>query len=104
MDLMSIDLFCATSDRVPESGPVLSGLFRTGGPSEGVQLHQSGMHRAVFEVDRYCLQDILAKFFPRLCFGEDAMAKSPRTIATFLSVANLEDQLHAHRIPEAGMV
>ena len=95
MDLMSIDLFCATSDRMPESVPVLSGL---------VQLHQSGMHRAVFEVDRYCLQDILAKFFPRLCFGEDAMAKSPRTIATFLSVANLEDQLHAHRIPEAGMV
>jgi len=28
MDLMSIDLFCATSDRMPESVPVLSGLCR----------------------------------------------------------------------------
>ena len=37
MDSMSIDLFCATSDRMPESGPVLSGLFRTGGPSEALQ-------------------------------------------------------------------
>src|ERR1039458_1415593 len=28
MDLMSIDLFCATSDRMPESVPVLSGSCR----------------------------------------------------------------------------
>jgi hypothetical protein len=55
------------------------------------------MRRAVFEVDRCCLKDIVTKFFPCLCFGEDAMAKSPRAIATFLSVANFEDQLHAHR-------
>ena len=49
------------------------------------------MHRAVFEVDRYCLQNILTKFFPCLCFGEDAMAKSPRAITTFFGVANFED-------------
>ena len=28
MDLMSIDLFCATSDRMPESVAVLGGLCR----------------------------------------------------------------------------
>jgi hypothetical protein len=33
------------------------------------------MHRAAFEVHRYCLKDIGAKFFPCLCFGEDAMTK-----------------------------
>lgn len=68
-----------------------------------VQLHQPGMHRAVFEVYGYRLQDVLTKLFPGLCFGEDAVAKSPRAIATFLGVANFEDQLHANRIPEAGM-
>jgi hypothetical protein len=28
------------------------------------------------------------------------MAESTRAIATFLSVANFEDELHAYRIPE----
>ena len=49
------------------------------------------MQWAVFEVDRYCLKDIGSKFFPCLCFGEDAMAQRPCAIATFLSVANFED-------------
>jgi len=57
-----------------------------------VQLHQPGMHRAAFEVDRYRLKSIGAKFFPCLRFGEDAMAKRAR------AVANFEDQLHALRI------
>jgi hypothetical protein len=29
------------------------------------------------------------------------MAQCTRTVATFLPVANFENQLHAHRIPEA---
>jgi hypothetical protein len=33
------------------------------------------MPRAAFEVDRYRLKDIGAKFFPCLGFGEDAMTK-----------------------------
>jgi hypothetical protein len=49
------------------------------------------MHRAVFEMDRYCLKDISTKFFPCFRFGEDAMAKRSRVIATLLSVANFED-------------
>src|SRR5258708_38202978 len=57
------------------------------------------MHRTVFEVERYCLRDIGTKFFPCLAFGEDAMAECARAIATFLSAADFEDQLHTHRIP-----
>jgi len=49
------------------------------------------MHGAVFEVNRYCLKDIGAKFFPCLCFGKDAVAQGARAIATFLGVANFED-------------
>jgi hypothetical protein len=68
-----------------------------------VQLHEPGLYRAIFEVKRCCLKNVGAKFFPRLCFGEDAMAESVRTVATFPGVANFENQLHAHRIPEAAM-
>ena len=56
-----------------------------------VQLHEPRMHRAVFEVDRYRLKDIGTKFFPCLCFGEDAMSERSRAIATLLRVANFED-------------
>jgi hypothetical protein len=49
------------------------------------------MHRGVFEVDRYGLKDIGTKLFPCFCFGEDAMAKRSRAIATLLGVANFED-------------
>ena len=62
------------------------------------------MHRAVFEVDRYCFKDIGSKFFPCLCFSEDAVAKRPRTITTFRNVANFEDEFHAHRIPKPGWI
>jgi len=31
------------------------------------------------------------------------MAERSRAVATLLSVANFEDQLHAHRIPEVKM-
>jgi hypothetical protein len=72
MDSMVIDLFSAISERI-------------------VQLHQPRMHWAVFEVDRYRLKDIGTKFFPCLCFGEDAMSERSRAIATLLRVANFED-------------
>src|ERR1035441_9382554 len=68
-----------------------------------VQLHQPGMHRAVFEVKRCCLKNVGAKFSPCLRFSEDGMAESAGAIAAFLSVTNFEDYLHAHRIPEAGV-
>src|SRR5260370_13699328 len=58
------------------------------------------MHRTVFEVDRYCLKDIGTKFFPCLAFGEDAVTECAGAITTFLSVADFEDQLHTHRIPD----
>ena len=60
-----------------------------------VQLHQPRMQRAVFKMERRRFKDIGTKFFPWLCFGEDGMAQSTRAIATFLSVANFEDQLHS---------
>jgi hypothetical protein len=52
------------------------------------------MYWAVFKVDGYRLKNIGAKFFPCLCFSEDAVAKRARAIAAFLSVANFEDYLH----------
>ena len=64
---------------------------------------QPGMHRAAFEVDRYGFKHIGAKLFPCLRFGEDAVAQRARAITAFLGVANLEDQLHALRIPEGAV-
>ena len=55
------------------------------------EMPPGGGYRAVFEMKRCCLKDIGAKLFPCLGFGEDAMAKRARAIATFLSVANFED-------------
>jgi len=47
------------------------------------------MYLTVFEMDRCCLKDIGTKLFPCLRFGEDTVAKRPRAITTFFSVANL---------------
>ena len=61
------------------------------------------MLRPVFKMERRRFKDIGTKVFPCLCFSEDGMAQSTRAIATFLSVAKFEDQLHFHGIPEAEM-
>jgi len=67
-----------------------------------VQLHQPGCTGPSSKWTD-CLQNILTKFFPCLCFGEDAMAKSPRAITT--SSASRTSRLAPyHRIPEAGWV
>ena len=60
------------------------------------------MRRAIFEVKRYCLNNVGAKFIPSLGFRKDGMAQGTRAVATFLPVAYFEDKLHAHRLPEAG--
>src|ERR1035438_750410 len=59
------------------------------------------MHGRVFEVERCCLKDIGAKFFPCLRFGKDGSPKRARAVAALLGVANFEDEFHALRIPEA---
>ena len=64
-----------------------------------VQLHQPGTRRVVLKVQSDCLQNIGTELFPRVAFGEDGMAQRTRAKATFLCVANLEDQLHDLRIP-----
>jgi hypothetical protein len=56
-----------------------------------VQLYQAGMHRGVFEVERYRLKNVGAKLLQCLRFGEDSMAKGACAIATFLGVANFKD-------------
>jgi hypothetical protein len=40
-----------------------------------MQLHQSGMHRAVFKVNRRGLQHVRAEFFPGICFSEDRVSQ-----------------------------
>jgi len=60
-----------------------------------VQLHEPGINRTVFEVERCCLKDIGTKFFPRFRLGEDAMAKCPGAIAAFLSVANCRGKVRS---------
>ena len=56
-----------------------------------VQLHHTRTDIGILKVQRYCLENILAEYFPSLRFRENGMAKRAGTIASSLSVANLED-------------
>jgi len=56
------------------------------------------MLRGVFEVKRCCLENVGANFFPGLSLCEDGMAQGTRAEATFLPVADFEDQLRADGI------
>ena len=56
-----------------------------------MQPDETRMHCTVFEMKRCRFKNIGAKFFPRLCFREDCVAKRTRAISTFLRIANLED-------------
>src|SRR5438067_5025797 len=57
-----------------------------------MQLQHTRTHGRLLKVQRYCIEDILAEFFPGLAFREDGMAKSTGAIAAFLRVADLENQ------------
>ena len=66
-----------------------------------MELHEAGMRGVILKMKRYSFKNIGTKFLPGLCLGEDGMAQRAREIATFLSIVNFQDQLHASRIPEA---
>src|SRR5215831_10292187 len=55
---------------------------------------QSRAVRSVFKVWRYRLKYLGTKFVPGLGFGENSVSQRAGDEATFLGVANLEDQLH----------
>src|SRR5258708_19408080 len=63
-------------------------------------LRESGLRLSIYEVKRHRLKYINPEFFPGLRLGEDGMTECTRVVATFLRVANFEDQLHPHRIPD----
>jgi hypothetical protein len=51
------------------------------------------MDSLFLKMQRYCLKDILAELIPSLGFRKNGVSERTSTIATFLGVANLEDQL-----------
>ena len=67
-----------------------------------VQLHQAGLLLGVFELERYRFENVTTKLPPGLRLGKDGMTQGAGAVATILRVADFEDQLHVHRIPEAG--
>jgi len=58
------------------------------------------MHLFIFEMERHGFQNLGAKLIPGLPLREDAVAQGPREIPTLVRVANFENQLRAHRMPE----
>jgi len=53
------------------------------------------------------LQNVGTEFLPSLRLGENGMAQRARVIATFIGVADFEDQLHYLRVtqgPRSGPV
>ena len=67
-----------------------------------VQLYQPRTVRGFFKMQRNCLEQVGAQFIPAISFSEYAVAQRASVEATFLGIANLEDQLHALRIPKRG--
>ena len=56
-----------------------------------MQLHETRMHRTVFEMDGYCLKDVRTQFFPGVGFGERCRVPArERNNHLLLGVTNLE--------------
>ena len=66
--------------------------------SDIVEVYKPRRGFRVLEMQFSSFDDIGAKLFPRVAFGEYRLADCARPVPTFFSIVNFEDQLHDYRI------
>ena len=67
-----------------------------------MHLDESRTRSGAFKMERNCLDYIRAEFIPTFSLSENAVSQCASAKATFLRIANLEDELHDNRIPDRG--